>query len=97
MIYLDVDDIKPGETREYELILTKKDGIDICRTITNKVKINAKDDLVETTLEDNEDINDVVIMPRTGARNIILGVSSALFGTLVATGIFLRKKNKIKK
>ena len=97
MIYLDVEEIKPGETREYELVLTKKDGIDVCRTVTNKVKINAKDNLVETTLKDNEDINDVVIMPRTGARNVILGVGSVLFGALFATGIFLRKRNRSNK
>ena len=95
LIYLDVDNINPGETREYELVLTKKEGVDVCRTITNKVKIEAKDGLVETSLEDNEDINDVVIMPRTGIKNTILCIGSLLFGTLAGISIFfIKRRNK---
>ena len=93
-IYIQIDNINPQETREYELVLTKKDGIDVCGTVSNRVRIQANEGLIETTLEDNEDINDVVIMPRTGVRKTILGISCSLLGVIIITLVTLRKKLK---
>ena len=89
-IYMDVDNMNPNETREYELILTKKDGVDICNTISNLVKIQAKDNLEETTLEDNQDKNDLVIMPRTGSKKITTGIATVC-ATLLCAYIIVRK------
>lgn len=94
-IYMDVDNINPNETREFELVLTKKEGVNICNTITNLVKIQAKDNLEETTLSDNEDKNDLVIMPRTGGKQIAIGITS-IFTGLVATFIIIKRKLKKK-
>ena len=91
-IYVDIDNINPGQTIEYELILTKKDGVDVCGTITNKVAVQSID-LEETTLSDNEDKNDVIIMPRTGAKKIAIGVACALITLLI---VFIKIRRMMK-
>ncbi len=90
-IYIDIDNINPGQAIEYELILTKKDGVDVCGTVSNKVAVQSID-LEETTLEDNEDKNDVVIMPRTGAKKIAIGIACALVTLLI---VFIKIKRII--
>lgn len=77
-VYIDIEDIAPGEEREYDLVLTKKDGVDICGTVSNRVKVESIN-VEETTLKDNEDKCDVAIMPRTG----IMTIAKVLLGTLV--------------
>ncbi len=94
LIYIDINDIKPQETKEYELILTKKDGIDVCGTISNRVRIDAIN-LEETTLDDNEDVNDLVIMPRTGVKKILAGLGFIVVAISIAF-IKLRKFHKSK-
>lgn len=90
---LEVKDIAPNETREYELVLTKNDGVDVCGTISNKIRIDSEK-IEETDLNDNEDNNDLVIIPRTGIKNIIYsGILVAL--SLIFIIIKIRK-NKIK-
>ncbi len=86
-ISLNVDNINPGETKEFTFIITKNSDSDISTTLTNKVSVASKD-LVETTLEDNEDSNDLVIMPRTGKQTIVYGIICAVlvaFGMLIKT------------
>ena len=82
-MYIDIENINPGETKEYEVILTKKEGIDVCGTISNKVAVNSID-LEETTLEDNEDTNEVVIMPRTGIKKVAIVIACVMIGVIIA-------------
>ena len=89
-IYMNVDNINPNETREFELVLTKKDGIDVCNTISNLVKIQARDNLEETTLSDNQDKNDLVIMPRTGGKKIAIGIATVC-ATILCAFVIIRK------
>lgn len=88
-IYIDIDNIKPGEEREYDLVLTKKAGIDICGNIRNIVRVESRE-VPETTLKDNEDKNDVAIMPRTGVRTVAK-VASGTLATLVISYVGLKK------
>lgn len=90
--YINIENIKPGETLEYELILTKKDGVDVIGTVSNKVSVQSVD-IEETNLDDNEDKNDVVIMPRTGKEKIIIGIICMII-TLGVVFIKIRKMLK---
>ena len=67
-----VTDLNIGETREYQVVLQKNEGVDVAGDIKAFVRIDSEK-LEETTLEDNEDMNELAIMPRTGA--VILNVS----------------------
>ena len=82
-VYINIENINPGETLEYELVLTKKDGADVIGTVSNRVSVQSVD-IEETNLNDNEDKNDVVIMPRTGAGKIIAGIGCILMALVVA-------------
>lgn len=64
-----VDSLKVGESREYHIILEKNKGIDISGDIKAHIRIDSVK-LEETTLEDNEDMNELAVMPRTGAYKI---------------------------
>lgn len=68
--YIEIPEIKGGEWREYELILTKKAGIDVSQTVSNNIEILSTS-FEETSLEDNSDKNDLVILPRTGIIDVI--------------------------
>lgn len=65
---IDIKDIEESETREYKIVLTKNDGVDIAQTISNNVEIT-NGSFEETNLNDNKDKNDLVITPRTGILN----------------------------
>ena len=67
-----VTDLEIGETREYQVILQKNEGVDVAGDIKAYVRIDSEK-LEETTLEDNEDMNELAVMPRTGA--VILNVT----------------------
>ncbi len=82
-MYIDLGNMNPGETREYEVILTKKEGVDVSGTIKNKVSVNSID-VEETTLEDNEDTNEVVIMPRTGVKKVAIVIACIMIGLIIA-------------
>lgn len=88
-VYINIENINPGETLEYELVLTKKDGVDVIGTVSNKIAVQSID-VEETNLNDNEDKNDVVIMPRTGAVKIIAGIG-CIFLVLVVAFIKIRR------
>ena len=75
---IEIKDIKGGEWREYELVLTKKAGIDISQTVSNNIEI-VSTSFEETSLNDNSDKNDLVILPRTGIINIIKS-NKTIFG-----------------
>lgn len=60
-----VSDLGIGETREYQVILEKNKDIDIAGDIKAYVRVDSLK-LQETTLEDNEDMNELAVMPRTG-------------------------------
>ena len=62
---INISEIKSGEWKEYKLIITKKDGVDISQTISNNIEILSTS-FEETSLDDNKDKNDLVILPRTG-------------------------------
>lgn len=67
-----VTDLNIGETREYQVVLQKNEGVDVAGNIKAFVRIDSEK-IEETTLEDNEDMNELAIMPRTGA--VILNVT----------------------
>lgn len=67
---IEISDIKEKEWREYELVLTKKDGVDVSQTISNNIEIISTS-FEETSLEDNKDKNDLVILPRTGIIGVV--------------------------
>ena len=67
-----VTDLNIGGTREYQVVLQKNEGVDVAGDIKAFVRIDSEK-LEETTLEDNEDMNELAIMPRTGA--VILNVT----------------------
>lgn len=88
-----VTDLDIGETREYQIILQKNEGIDIAGDFKAYIRIDSEK-LQETTFEDNEDTNILAIMPRTGA--IVLNVMPAIL-TLTAFAIVLIIKIKSSK
>ena len=88
-----VEDLDIGQTREYEVILQKNNDVDIAGDIKAYVKIDSEK-LTETTLEDNEDMNELVIMPRTGAfvfNAIPFIIILTAFAIIIA--IIIKKKN----
>lgn len=90
-----VADLNAGETREYEIIIEKSAGVDISRNIIASIRIDSEK-LPETTLEDNEDVNELGIMPRTGI--IILNLLPIILGfSILAVVIILKLKRNIKK
>ena len=88
-----VIDLDIGETREYQIILQKNEGIDIAGDFKAYIRIDSEK-LQETTFEDNEDTNILAIMPRTGA--IVINVMPAIL-TLKAFAIVLIIKIKSSK
>lgn len=90
-----VADLNAGETRKYEIIIEKSAGVDISRNIIASIRIDSEK-LPETTLEDNEDVNELGIMPRTGI--IILNLLPIILGfSILAVVIILKLKRNIKK
>ena len=94
--FIEVKDLKGGEWREYELVLTKKSGIDISQTVSNNIEIISTS-FEETSLNDNSDKNDLVILPRTGLIGIIknnkriFGMASVLVIALSSILVIIRK------
>lgn len=94
-----VTDLEIGETREYQIVLQKNEGVDIAGDFKAFVRVDSEK-LQETTLEDNEDMNELAIMPRTG--NIILNVLPIItvlsaLAIIITIKIKKNKKNKIAK
>ena len=95
---LNIDDIRGGEWREYTLILTKKDGVDISQTISNNIEI-VSTSFEETSLDDNKDKNDLVILPRTGIihkikDNKIICIMGIILVSLLSLGWVILHKLK---
>lgn len=91
-ISLKIDNLNPGEEVEYELVLTKNSKDDICGVIKNKVKI-VSNGIEETDLKDNEDFNELVIIPRTGVKVIkyfflIVSIIACLIQIILNLAIF---------
>ena len=88
-----VKDLNIKETREYEVILEKNEGIDIAQDIKAYVRIDSEK-IQETTLEDNYDMNELGIMPRTGVfvLNVIPLISIL---SIAAILIFVKIKKNI--
>lgn len=82
-VSLKIDKLNPGESVEYELLLTKNSDDDICGIVKNKVKI-VSNRIEETDLNDNEDSNELVIIPRTGVKVIkyMLIISTIVIGLI---------------
>ncbi len=87
-----VKNLLPNESREFEIVLTKNEGNDICGIISNKVRIDSNG-IEETTLKDNEDKNDLVIIPRTGKKIASYGLITMVLSLLF---VFIKKKRKVK-
>ena len=90
-VSMNVNDMEAKESRHFELILYKTSDDDICKTITNRVKI-ASTKIEETRLDDNEANCDLIIMPRTGINKII--ISSSFIIVILAIGVFIVCKTK---
>ena len=91
-----VPDLNIGETREYEIIIKKNEGVDIAQNVKAYVRIDSEK-LEETTLEDNEDMNELGIMPRTGVLSINV-VPIILILSAIAVIVFIKlKKNNNRK
>ncbi len=86
-----VNELEIGETREYQVILEKSEGIDIAGDIKAYVRIDSEK-LKETTLEDNEDMNELAIMPRTGA--IIMPLIPIILSLTILAFIIYKKIKK---
>lgn len=88
-----VEDLNIGESREYEIILEKDEDVDISGDIKAFVRIDSEK-LQETTLEDNEDMNELAIMPRTGIFKIkLLPIITIL--SIIAILIYLKIRKLI--
>lgn len=83
-----VQDLDIGETREYLITLEKSKEIDIAGDIKSYVRIDSEK-IQETTLEDNEDMNELAVMPRTG--EILLPVIPVL-GILIVVALIIYRK-----
>ena len=95
---LKVTDLEIGETREYQVILQKNAGVDVAGDFKAFVKIDSEK-LQETTLEDNEDMNELAIMPRTGVFILnVFPIITLLLSLAIIIAIILKiKENKLKK
>ena len=94
----EISNLKPGESVELDLVLNKTSNDDICKKVVNKVKVTSTTkEFNETSLEDNEDINELIIMPRTGIKKIsILGIIIMLgCSTLVIIKLKKKRRNKV--
>ena len=90
-----VTDLEIGETREYQIILQKNENVDIAGDFKAFVRIDSEK-LQETTLEDNEDMNELAIMPRTGVVILnVLPIITLLLGLAIIIALKI-KKNKQK-
>lgn len=85
-----IQDLEPNEFREYELVLTKNSNNDISKLIKNTVRIKSEI-LEEVTLDDNEDTNELVIMPRTGMKQFV-AIIVAIISSIVTAGIIVIRK-----
>ena len=92
-IELNIDNLDPNQSVEYELVLTKNSQDDICGKIKNCVRVESNG-IEETELSDNEDSNELVIMPRTGIKKLYISllfiISLSIFGVIR----FIKKKSK---
>lgn len=88
-----VEDLDIGTSRDYQIILEKNEGVNVTGDFKAYVRIDSEK-LQETTLEDNEDMNELAIMPRTGGYTLNV-VPIILCLTIIAIIILLKiKKNK---
>ena len=88
-----VENLKDREMREYEIILEKNKNIDISGDIKAYVRIDSEK-IEETTLEDNEDMNELAVMPRTGG--IYISLLPIIIVLLIIGTIIYVKIKKIK-
>lgn len=87
-----VNELEIAESREYQVILEKSEEVDIAGDIKAYVRIDSEK-LQEITLEDNEDMNELAIMPRTGIRLIpLIPVISSLLVLAIIIYKRIRKK-----
>ena len=89
-----VQDLKPGETREYDFVIVKTSDSDICGTVSNRVKV-VSEKYNETTLDDNEAQSDLVIIPRTGGIKVVASIIGTTIVCLTVLGIKIYKKKKV--
>ena len=88
-------DLDIDEVREYEVILEKNKETDISGDFKTYVQIDSQK-LPETTLEDNKDMNELVVMPRTGAF-IINVIPIAILLIILAIILYYKIKKHNKK
>ena len=89
---LKVNELEIGETREYYIGIRKSEGIELEGDIKAFVKIESEK-LLETTLDDNEDMNELAVMPRTGKEMLsVIPYITGLSAVAVSLVIVLRKK-----
>lgn len=98
---INISEIKGGEWKEYKLIITKKDGVDISQTISNNIEILSTS-FEETSLDDNKDKNDLVILPRTGfmffvkENKIPVAIAFITLNAIALGAVIIRVRKRIK-
>ena len=91
-----VTDLNIGETREYQVVIQKSKKMNTSGNIKAFASIDS-DKLQEITLEDNKDMNELAIMPRTGGKSINV-IPIILILTAIAILIAIKIKcNKSKR
>ena len=96
---LETEQILPGETKEYEVILDWNNGGDNIGTKTNTASIVSTENkygVKETTEDDNEDEADLIIAVSTGDINYVFGAMGLLviLGAIAVTFVKLDDKKR---
>lgn len=86
-----VTDLNIGETREYKIVIQKSEGVNISGNIKTVASIDSEK-FQEITIDDNKDINELAIMPRTGGKYFNV-IPIIIIMTAIAILIVIIKKH----
>jgi hypothetical protein len=89
------EELEPGQSVEYDLVLRKNNYGNICEHVITEAEI-VSDGIEEVTLEDNKDKTELVIYPKTGAENVLYISGIIVFLLSVLGRISIKKIGKIK-
>lgn len=92
-IFVDIGEINPNETKEFEIIIRNNNSKDISETVTMKANIE-QTSAEETTTRDNDAKCELVIMPRTGAKVIMFYFVLCMLIVLTMIYIAFKKQDE---
>ena len=93
---LETEEIQPGESKEYKVVMNWQNGEDTVGTKLNTVEIittSNEADFEETLLEDNKSAASIIVAIGTGETNYIL-ITAGIMIILVAASTIIYKKYK---